>query len=86
MYDGGFMEKGTIKKRIFLSNAQMVVVTLIIFLLLRTTEKIPAFYRWYGEQATDWISKRREKNDVDTLCGGVFLLCGNYSNPCKMWD
>lgn len=31
---GGFMERGTVKKRIFLSNAMMVLVTLLIFLLI----------------------------------------------------
>jgi hypothetical protein len=63
---GGFMEKRTVKRRIFLSNACMVVVTLFIFLMINMfvvkvyAESIEEEFRMSVEQVVD-------KNGLDDL-------------------
>lgn len=82
------MEKGTVKKRIFLSNAFMVVVTLLIFLMINLfvikfyAESIEAEFRTSVEGVTDeerlddlledWIVHR---NEFILLFGADGILC-----------
>ena len=61
------MEKRTVKKRIFLSNALMVIVTLVIFLIINLfvvkfyAESIEEEFRTSMEGVTD---PERSKNDT----------------------
>ena len=66
---GAFMEKGTVKRRIFISNTIMVLVTLIIFLLINVFV-IKVYSEIIEEEFKAAVEQVENVNEIENLLKG----------------